>query len=139
MKSFAYLMPKHCRDPLPNATKYRWSSGFSIQRSGMNDVGSGNKSAFIKTSTVVIETGVFLGMVHSPYFNSVSGASRGSRVTTPWESRTDSSTQAFKKGNFSSFCHPLGHPAAASSLRSVPGCLACTQSGMRPPREPKKS
>ena len=85
-----YLIPKHCLLPLLNGTKDLSSPGFLIHLSGLNSLGLGKIVSFIKTSTVVMDTGVFLGMAHCPYRSSVSGANLGFRVETPWARRTAS-------------------------------------------------
>lgn len=59
---------------------------------------------FIKTSTLVIETGVLRGMVQSLYFKSLSGVKRGFLVVIPWASRIPSRTHPCKYGSFSSSC-----------------------------------
>lgn len=62
-----YLIPKHCLLPRLNGTKDFSSPGFSIHLSGLNSLGLGKIVSFIKMSTVVMDTGVFLGMAHCPY------------------------------------------------------------------------
>lgn len=54
-----HFMPRHCRVPLPNGTKYLSSSGFPIHLSGTNSLGSGKMSSFMRTWYVVMLTGVF--------------------------------------------------------------------------------
>jgi len=59
-----HLMPRHWRDPLPKATKYRSrlvpSLPPSSQRSGRNDSGSGNTVGSRRTKVDVSDTGVYV-------------------------------------------------------------------------------
>lgn len=60
-------MPRQALDPLPKPTKERSSFGLAIQRLGTKRFESGKRASSWQTSTVVIETGVFLGIVQAPY------------------------------------------------------------------------
>jgi len=90
------LIPGHALEPFPNGTKNLSNSGFPIQRSGRNSLGSGKMDEFIRICTFVIETGVLRGITQSPYLISVSGARRGERAEVPCASRMASWTQPFR-------------------------------------------
>jgi hypothetical protein len=96
-------MPAHARDPLPKGTKKRSKSGLSIHRSGTKSFALGKMDSFMRMSTLVMETGVFAGIIQSPYLSST-GAKRGERVEIPWANLTASCTQPLRYGSCSNLC-----------------------------------
>jgi hypothetical protein len=96
-------MPGQAREPLPKGMKKRSKSGLSIHLSGTKFFALGKIHSFMRMSTLVIEIGVFAGIIQSPYLSS-RGARRGERVEIPWANLTASWTQPLRYGRRSNLC-----------------------------------